>query len=167
MPASGGLRSQLARPATAREQRFSGSGDLFDRLARTQAQGSLASTDLDPDSMRGPGARSGPAASETGRKSARGTAHSVCRDTTQAAKQSADLFDHQRSRERPRQDSGGGRCHQEDGLQHLFMLDATRSLRRFFAVLDLFLGIFGSLALAVASIGIVKYAGHGDSGTTP
>src|SRR4029077_11617703 len=30
------------------------------------------------------------------------------------------------------------------------------SLRQFFAVLDLFLGIFGSLALAVASIGIVN-----------
>lgn len=36
------------------------------------------------------------------------------------------------------------------------ILDATRNLRRFFAVLDLFLGIFGSLALAVASLGIVN-----------
>lgn len=36
------------------------------------------------------------------------------------------------------------------------ILDATRSLRRFFAVLDLFLGIFGSLALAVASLGIIN-----------
>jgi len=36
------------------------------------------------------------------------------------------------------------------------ILDATRSLRRFFAVLDLFLGIFGSLALAVAALGIVN-----------
>jgi len=49
----------------------------------------------------------------------------------------------------------------EDGIKKMgfntfSMLDATRSLRRFFAVLDLFLGIFGSLALAVASIGIVN-----------
>lgn len=36
------------------------------------------------------------------------------------------------------------------------ILDATRNLRRFFAVLDLFLGIFGSLALAVASLGIIN-----------
>jgi len=36
------------------------------------------------------------------------------------------------------------------------ILDATRSLRRFFAVLDIFLGIFGSLALAVASLGIIN-----------
>jgi len=36
------------------------------------------------------------------------------------------------------------------------VLDAAKSLRRFFAVFDLFLGIFGSIALAVASIGIVN-----------
>ncbi len=35
-------------------------------------------------------------------------------------------------------------------------LDATKSIRRFFAVLDMFLGIFGSLALAVASLAIVN-----------
>jgi putative ABC transport system permease protein len=42
------------------------------------------------------------------------------------------------------------------GFTAFSILDATRSLRQFFAVLDLFLGIFGSLALAVASIGIVN-----------
>jgi putative ABC transport system permease protein len=42
------------------------------------------------------------------------------------------------------------------GFTTFSVLDATRSLRQFFAVLDLFLGIFGSLALAVASIGIVN-----------
>ncbi len=42
------------------------------------------------------------------------------------------------------------------GFNTFSILDATRSVRRFFAVLDLFLGIFGSLALAVASIGIVN-----------
>ena len=42
------------------------------------------------------------------------------------------------------------------GFTTFSILDATRSLRQFFAVLDLFLGIFGSLALAVASIGIVN-----------
>jgi putative ABC transport system permease protein len=36
------------------------------------------------------------------------------------------------------------------------LVDATRSMRQFFAVLDGFLAIFGSLALAVASIGIVN-----------
>lgn len=42
------------------------------------------------------------------------------------------------------------------GFSTFSILDATRSLQQFFAVLDLFLGIFGSLALAVASIGIVN-----------
>ena len=42
------------------------------------------------------------------------------------------------------------------GFNTFSILDATRSLQRFFAVLDLFLGIFGSLALAVAALGIVN-----------
>lgn len=42
------------------------------------------------------------------------------------------------------------------GFNTFSIVDATRSLRQFFAVLDLFLGIFGSLALAVASLGIVN-----------
>jgi putative ABC transport system permease protein len=42
------------------------------------------------------------------------------------------------------------------GFSTFSILDATKSLRQFFAVLDLVLGIFGSLALAVASIGIVN-----------
>ena len=42
------------------------------------------------------------------------------------------------------------------GFNTFSITDATKSLRRFFAVLDLFLGIFGSLALTVASIGIVN-----------
>jgi len=35
-------------------------------------------------------------------------------------------------------------------------LDATKGLRRFFLVLDMFLGVFGSLAVAVASLGIIN-----------
>jgi ABC-type antimicrobial peptide transport system permease subunit len=42
------------------------------------------------------------------------------------------------------------------GFNTFSIVDATKSLRQFFAVLDLFLGIFGGLALAVASIGIVN-----------
>ncbi len=44
----------------------------------------------------------------------------------------------------------------EMGFTTWSVLDATRSLRRFFAVLDLFLAIFGSVALVVASLGIVN-----------
>jgi putative ABC transport system permease protein len=42
------------------------------------------------------------------------------------------------------------------GFNTFSLLDATRGLRRFFTILDLFLGIFGSLALAVASLGIIN-----------
>ncbi len=42
------------------------------------------------------------------------------------------------------------------GFNTFSILDASRGLRQFFGVLYAFLGIFGSLALAVASIGIVN-----------
>jgi putative ABC transport system permease protein len=42
------------------------------------------------------------------------------------------------------------------GYTPFSLLDLTRNLRRLFAILDLLLGIFGSLALAVASLGIIN-----------
>src|SRR5205085_9251606 len=42
------------------------------------------------------------------------------------------------------------------GFQTFSLLDATRSLRLVFTVFDLFLGLFGSLALTVASLGIIN-----------
>ena len=42
------------------------------------------------------------------------------------------------------------------GFRTFSVLDATKSLRRLFTVLDLFLGIFGSLALAVATLAIIN-----------
>jgi putative ABC transport system permease protein len=42
------------------------------------------------------------------------------------------------------------------GFSAFSLLDASKSLRIFFSVFDLLLGIFGSLALAVATLGIVN-----------
>ncbi len=42
------------------------------------------------------------------------------------------------------------------GFRTYSILDAAQSLQRFFVILDLLLGIFGSMALAVASLGIVN-----------
>jgi putative ABC transport system permease protein len=42
------------------------------------------------------------------------------------------------------------------GFNTFSILDATKSLQRFFKILDMFLFIFGSLALTVASLGIVN-----------
>lgn len=44
----------------------------------------------------------------------------------------------------------------EEGFSTFSILDASKGITRFFTVLDLFLGIFGSLALAVASLGIIN-----------
>jgi len=44
----------------------------------------------------------------------------------------------------------------KEGFATFSILDASKGLTRFFTFLDLFLGIFGSLALAVASLGIVN-----------
>lgn len=42
------------------------------------------------------------------------------------------------------------------GFATFSLIDVTRNLRTFFAIFDTFLGIFGSLALAVASLGIIN-----------
>jgi putative ABC transport system permease protein len=42
------------------------------------------------------------------------------------------------------------------GFATFSLIDVTRNLRTFFAIFDMFLGIFGSLALAVASLGIIN-----------
>ena len=42
------------------------------------------------------------------------------------------------------------------GFAAFSLIDVTRNLRTFFAIFDLFLGIFGSLALIVASLGIIN-----------
>jgi putative ABC transport system permease protein len=42
------------------------------------------------------------------------------------------------------------------GLRTYSILDASKSLRRFFGIFDIFLGVFGSLALTVASLAIVN-----------
>ena len=44
----------------------------------------------------------------------------------------------------------------KEGYAAFSLLDASKNISRFFTFLDLFLGIFGSLALAVASLGIVN-----------
>jgi putative ABC transport system permease protein len=42
------------------------------------------------------------------------------------------------------------------GFAAFSLIDVARNLRTFFAIFDMFLGIFGSLALAVASLGIIN-----------
>ena len=112
-------------------------------------------TDLDPDSMRGP-VRARVLLPLKLVQSLHVVQPTALRDTTQAGSKVPTY-----STVTVRVKDPGKIQQVEDtvrkmGFNTFSMLDATRSLRRFFAILDLFLGIFGSLALAVASIGIVN-----------
>jgi putative ABC transport system permease protein len=112
-------------------------------------------TDLDPDSMRG----SARARVLLPLKLIQGlhvVQPTMGRDTTQAASKIPTYATVSVRVTNPAQIQTVEDAVRKMGFNTFSMLDATRSLRRFFAILDLFLGIFGSLALAVASIGIVN-----------
>ena len=111
--------------------------------------------DLDPDSMRGP-ARARVFLPEKMLEGLHAMQAYDYRDTTRATS-SQPVYATLIARV-----SGAGKVESVEaaiknmGFNTFSILDATKSLRRFFAILDLFLGIFGSLALTVASIGIVN-----------
>ncbi|HXY50211.1 MAG TPA: ABC transporter permease [Terriglobales bacterium] len=112
-------------------------------------------TDLDPDSLRG-AARARVLLPLKLLESLHVVQAATLRDTTQATSKvpvygTVSVRVKDPARVQPVEESI-----RKLGFNTFSMLDATHSLRRFFAVLDLFLGIFGSLALAVASIGIVN-----------
>jgi putative ABC transport system permease protein len=56
----------------------------------------------------------------------------------------------------PPQVEGIERAIKDMGFSTFSLLDATRNLRLFFTIFDSLLGIFGSLALAVATLGIIN-----------
>jgi putative ABC transport system permease protein len=112
-------------------------------------------TDLDPDSMRGP-VRARVLLPLNLVQTLHVVQPTALRDTTQAASKVATYATVSVRVKDPARIQNVEDAIKKLGYNTFSMLDATRSLRRFFAVLDLFLGIFGSLALAVASIGIVN-----------
>jgi putative ABC transport system permease protein len=112
-------------------------------------------TDLDPDSMRGP-VRARVLLPLTLVQSLHVVQPTAVRDTTQAASKVPTYSTVSVRVQDPAKIQVVEDAIRKMGFNTFSMLDATRSLRRFFAILDLFLGIFGSLALAVASIGIVN-----------
>lgn len=112
-------------------------------------------TDLDPDSMRGP-VRARVLLPLKLIESLHVVQPTALRDTTQASSKVPTYATVSVRVKDPAKIQQVEDAVKKLGFNTFSMLDATRSLRRFFAVLDLFLGIFGSLALAVASIGIVN-----------
>jgi len=112
-------------------------------------------TDLDPDSMRG-ALRARVMLPVKLVESLHVAQPGAMRDSTQAASKDPTYMTVSVRVNNPSQVQAVEDAVKKMGFNTFSMLDATKSLRRFFAILDLFLGIFGSLALAVASIGIVN-----------
>jgi putative ABC transport system permease protein len=112
-------------------------------------------TDLDPDSMRGP-VRARVLLPLKLLQSLHVVQPTALRDTTQATSKVPTYATVSVRVKDPAKIQAVEDAIKKMGYNTFSMLDATRSLRRFFTILDLFLGIFGSLALAVASIGIVN-----------
>jgi len=112
-------------------------------------------TDLDPDSMRG-SARARVLLPLKLVESLHAVQPTAMRDTTQAASRIPTYATVSVRVKNPTQIQGVEDAIKKMGYNTFSMLDATRSLRKFFAIVDVFLGVFGSLALAVASIGIVN-----------
>lgn len=111
--------------------------------------------DLDPDSMRGQ-ARARVFLPLKLAQSLHVMQPSDLRDTTNVASGVATYTTVQVRVRNPKDVPSVESAVKKLGFNTFSIVDATRSLRQFFAVLDLFLGIFGSLALAVASIGIIN-----------
>jgi putative ABC transport system permease protein len=112
-------------------------------------------TDLDPDSMRG-SARARVLLPLKLVESLHAIQPTALRDTTQAASKVPTYSTVSVRVKNPTQIQAVEDTIKKMGFNTFSMLDATRSLRKFFAIVDVFLGVFGSLALAVASIGIVN-----------
>jgi putative ABC transport system permease protein len=112
-------------------------------------------TDLDPDSMRGP-VRARILLPLKLLESLHVMQPTAMRDTTQATSKIPTYSTVSVRVKNPARIQLVEDSIKKMGFNTFSILDATRSVRRFFTVLDLFLGIFGSLALAVASIGIVN-----------
>ena len=153
-------RPLLGKPIIMRyNERVSGNGTgdaaAFSVISHELPLTIVGVTDLDPDSMRG-AARARLFVPEKLLESLHAMQALDFRDTTRAASTSP-VYGTIIARV-----SGAGKVDSVEqavkklGFNTFSILDATKSLRRFFAILDLFLGIFGSLALTVASIGIIN-----------
>jgi putative ABC transport system permease protein len=159
-------KALLGKELTMRySERVDASGSASDGAAIDTATYSIQShelqlrivgiTDLDPDSMRG-SARARVLLPLKLMESLHAIQPTAFRDTTQAASRIPTYSTVSVRVKNPTQIQAVEDAVKKMGFNAFSMLDATRSLRKFFAIVDVFLGVFGSLALAVASIGIVN-----------
>jgi putative ABC transport system permease protein len=129
-----------------------GDGAAYSVVSHKQAFKIIGVTDLDPDSMRG----TARARVFLPLKLAQDL-HVMQSDLRDTSAGSAPTYTSLSVRvANPNQVPAVEDAIKKMGFSAFSIVDATRSMRQFFAVLDGFLAIFGSLALAVASIGIVN-----------
>ncbi|HEV7220915.1 MAG TPA: FtsX-like permease family protein [Terriglobales bacterium] len=130
-------------------------GAAYSVVSREQKLKIVGICDLDPDSMRGQ-ARARVFLPLKLAQSLHLMQTSNLRETSEAASGAPTYSNASVRLSSPKYVQQAEDAIKKMGFNTFSIIDATRNLRQFFAVLDLFLGIFGSLALAVASIGIVN-----------
>jgi len=142
----------LASPSESPSKTGPSDGAAYSVVSRQQTLKIVAVTDLDPDSLRG----TGRARVFLPLKLAQDL-HVMQSDLRDTSANSAPTYSSLSVRVgNPNQVPAVEDAIKKMGFSVFSLVDATRSMRQFFAVLDGFLAIFGSLALAVASIGIVN-----------
>jgi ABC-type antimicrobial peptide transport system permease subunit len=144
-----------AQPSAASSPDIDLSGASYSVISREQKLKIVGVSDLDPESMRGPMR----AKVFLPLKLAEGLHVMQPTDLREVSRAAADqpVYSSISVRVRnPSQVQPVEDAIKKMGFTTFSILDASRGLRQFFAVLYAFLGIFGSLALMVASIGIVN-----------
>jgi putative ABC transport system permease protein len=133
----------------------SSSGTAYSVISHRQKLTIVGIADLDPESMRGP-ARARVFIPLQLAQSLHVMQPSGLRDTTRMPGSSATYTAVSARVKKPNDIQSVEDAIKKMGFNAFSIIDASNSVKQFFKVLDIFLLIFGSLALAVSSIGIVN-----------
>jgi putative ABC transport system permease protein len=148
-------KARPSSPSPSMQNNESPSGEAYSVVSREHILKIVGISDLDPDSMRG-AARARVFLPLKLAQELHVLQPSDLRDTTRTFDKTPTYTTLSVRVRSPKYVQAVEDAVKKMGFNTFSIVDATRSLRQFFAVLDLFLGIFGSLALAVASLGIVN-----------
>jgi putative ABC transport system permease protein len=131
-------------------------GAAYSVISREQKLRIVGIADLDPESMRGP-TRARVFLPLKLAESLHVMQPTDLREMSRSAAGDQPVYSSISARvDNPAQVQGVEEAIKKMGFTTFSLLDVNQSLRTFFKILDMFLLIFGSLALAVASIGIVN-----------
>jgi putative ABC transport system permease protein len=154
-PSAKSAKTPAAKGSQASDENEAASDATYSVVSREQKLKIVGVSDLDPDSMRG-AARARVFLPLKLAENLHVMQPSDLRDSVRGFNKQPSYSTISVRVKNPKEVETVEQAIKKLGFNTFSILDATRSLRQFFAVLDLFLGIFGSLALAVASIGIVN-----------